>query len=64
MFWKVSNLIALICGVSLAILPWVMLFNPELPWQLIASAAGTWVVLGTLAVSVRDGSPKRNKSNE
>lgn len=64
MFWKVSNIVGLICGVSLALLPWIMIFNREIPTGVYASAAGAWILLGTFAVSVRDGSTRRKDRDE
>lgn len=55
----ISNLVALLCFVSLVALPWVLLFYPDPPMRLAGGAALAWLVLGAIAVTIRDGSPRR-----
>lgn len=59
LLFKVSGLVALICFISIAVLPWWLLFNPDAHWGPVTGALLSWLVLGALAVSVRDGSTRR-----
>jgi hypothetical protein len=59
MLFNISGVVALACFTSIAMLPWWLLANPQAHWGPVAGAFLTWLVLGVLAVSVRDGSTRR-----
>lgn len=52
---KISAVVSLMCFASIAVLPWWILANPKADWWLPAGAFLVWLLLGTMAVAVRDG---------
>lgn len=52
-YWSVGNVVALVCFVSVALAPWVVVVVrwPEIgPWELLGLAA-IWAVIGTFAAA-------------
>lgn len=56
MIQKTSGIVALICFISVALLPWFAITHPEVPDLRLLAMLLFWLVIGAAAVSVRDGS--------
>lgn len=52
-YWSVGNVVALVCFVSVALAPWLVVLArwPEIgPWELLGLAT-IWAVIGTFAAA-------------